>query len=188
MRLFVAIDLDERAREAMAGEQQRLKRALAEAERSLKWIAADQLHVTLIFLGHVDDSRAAAIIDTMKGEIAAAPFTMVFQGTGVFPPRGAPNVLWVGVTEGVRQAAAVHAAVGESLMPHGFTPEKRPYHPHLTLARWRTSRSADRRIVAAADRHEEIAQVRVSSVTLYQSQLSSAGPTYTALAHAPLRS
>jgi len=187
MRLFAAIDLDDRGRESVAAEQQRLKRAFGGADRSLKWVAAEQLHVTLVFAGSVDDVRAAAIVETMREAIPAPSFTMVFEGIGVFPPRGAPNVLWLGVGAGADDAVAIQSAVATRLERHGIARERRPYRPHLTLARWRASRPADRRLVEGAEHGREIARVRVTSVTLFQSQLSSAGSKYTVLAQSPLR-
>ena len=65
-------------------------------------------------------------------------------------------------------------------------PWSRPFSPHLTLGRWRESRSADRRRALASTTPEAIARVDVTGATLYQSRLSSTGPTYTALAHATL--
>ena|SRR5438876_7884776 len=186
MRLFVAIDLDDAAREAIADEQKRLQRELGRNDRSLRWVRTEQMHLTLVFIGSADDARAAVIIETMASDIPAAPFTIVFARLGVFPPHGAPSVLWLGVSGGAREAVDVQRMVAERFERGGVARERRPYHPHLTLARWRTSKASDRQKVAAADRDEEIARVSAAFVTLYRSQLSSAGPSYTALARARL--
>jgi 2'-5' RNA ligase len=77
-------------------------------------------------------------------------------------------------------------AVGLTLRA-GVAVEDRPFRPHLTLARWRTSRPADGRRARDADRHQEVAAVKVDHITLYHSQLSPAGPTYTALARVTLK-
>jgi len=186
MRLFVAIDLDDAARTAIADEQKRLTRAFGRADRSLRWVNAEQMHLTLVFIGHVDEARAAALVDTMSGDIGMSPFAMAFAGIGVFPPRGAPSVLWLGVGPGAREAVDLQRTVADRLEKVGVARERRPYHPHLTLARWRVARASDRRVVEA-NRDEEIARIEVASVTLYQSHLSSTGSTYDVLTRAPLR-
>jgi len=187
MRLFVAIDLDDVAREAIASEQTRLKRRLGRTDRSLRWARPEQMHLTLVFIGSVDEARAAAIIELMSEDIAAKPFTMSFARLGVFPPHRAPSVLWLGVSDGARDAIELQRIVAERLDPAEVPRERRPFHPHLTLARWRASKPSDRRLVLDASRDAEVARAEVASVTLYQSHLSPSGSTYTPLARAALR-
>src|SRR5437762_14047960 len=104
MRLFVAIDLDDDARRAIAGEQKRLTRALSESGgHPPKWVQPTLLHLTLAFLGEVPAERVAALTALMSEDLDVEPFTAVCAGFGVFPPRGAPQVLWLGVTSGARE-------------------------------------------------------------------------------------
>lgn len=188
MRLFVAIDLNDDARRAIAAEQKRLMEEVdGRGRSSLRWVRPAEMHLTLEFLGEVDQSRGEALIEAMRPEIEAPPFTMVCAGLGVFPPCGAPNVLWVGVATGSRDVIAVRGRILDRLTRVGIESERRAYHPHLTLARWRVSRPADRERVRAADRGAEVARVDVRAVTLYQSQWSSDGPRHTALTRAELR-
>ena len=186
MRLFIAIDLDDDARRDIAAEQKRLMRELAGAS-SLRMVRPEQMHLTLAFLGEVDEVRGAAIGDAMRGDVKAGPFPIVYAGLGVFPPHGAPRVLWLGVTTGRDDAIAVQRQIADRLTRVGIEPEQRAFHPHLTLARWRTSTPSDRRRLLAADRGAQIARVDAAAVTLYQSRLSPSGPSYTALATAALR-
>ena len=186
MRLFVAIDLDDDVRRAIAAEQKRLMRELP-GESSLRMVRPEQMHLTLAFLGEVDEVRGAAIVGAMRGDVKAPPFPIVYAGLGVFPPHGAPRVLWLGVTTGRDAAIAVQRQIADRLTRVGIEPEQRVYHPHLTLARWRTSTPADRRRLLAADHGAQIARVDAAAVTLYQSRLSPSGPSYTALAEAAFR-
>src|SRR5436190_14940968 len=187
MRLFIAIDLDDGARSAIAGEQKRLAAAFGDSRRSsIKWVRPDHMHLTLVFLGEVDEGRAAPIIEEAGADLPHNPFDLQFEGVGVFPPRGAPNVLWLGVTTGAEPAIALQQAVGGRVRQHGVPLDTRPFHPHLTLARYRNSRPADRQQVMSMKFHE-VASVHVDHVTLYQSRLSPAGPSYTTLARANLR-
>jgi 2'-5' RNA ligase len=188
MRLFTAIELNEDARQAIAAEQKRIAGVLGrDTESSLTWIRPEHMHLTLVFLGEVEQAHTPAVIDAMGEDLEnAEPFPMVFAGLGLFPAHGAPRVLWLGVSTGATEAIELRRRVAERLSPTGVTIEERAFHPHLTLARWRKTRHADRRRLAAADRGAEVARVEVGAVTLYQSRLSSSGPTYTMLARAPL--
>ena len=186
MRLFVAIDLNDGARRALAAEQERLADELGRSS-SLKWVGPDQMHLTLAFLGEIEKGRAAAVIDAMGRDIdEMAPFAIAIAGLGVFPPHGAPRVLWIGLSAGAREAIALQQRIVDRLGRIGISLEERPFHPHLTLARWRQARSVDRRRITAVERGVEIARVEVDRVTLYESRLSSGGLTHTAVAHAPL--
>jgi 2'-5' RNA ligase len=187
MRLFVAIDLDETALETIAGEQKRLMRAFGRSDRSLRWVRPEQMHLTLVFIGNVEDARGATLVDAMRDDIAVAPFTIGFARIGVFPPHGAPNVLWLGVRRGADETVAVQRIVAERLEKLGVPRERRAYHPHLTLARWRSSRASDRQRVIEANRGDEVARVDVSAVTLYRSHLSSKGSSYEAMTRARLQ-
>jgi len=186
MRLFVAVDLDDAARTAIAAEQKRVAAAMDDARSSVTWVKPDRMHLTLVFLGEVPEVRATAIVDAIGEPVAQAPFDLTFAGVGVFPPRGAPNVLWVGASAGEAESIALQRQLADRVERLGITLERRPFHPHLTLARWKASRGADRARALAAGGGAAIATVRVDHATLYQSRLSPAGPTYTALARATL--
>jgi 2'-5' RNA ligase len=185
MRLFVAVDIDQAARASIAGEQQRL-RAVAEGGSALRWVKSDQLHMTLVFLGEIEEVRAAAVIAAYDAPAAVAPFDLVFQGVGVFPARGAPRALWIGIGEGETQLSGLQRLLAARALELGVALDSRPFRPHLTLGRWKESRSSDRHRLVDQGRGGAIARVQVTCATLYRSQLSSSGPAYTPLAHVTL--
>lgn len=184
MRLFTAIDLSDEARRAIAGEQTRIRRELPDA--SLRWVRPDHMHLTLAFIGEVAPVRGAAVVECMSAPLPQRPFRLVFGGVGVFPPHGAPRVLWLGSLDGAREAVELQRAVALRLESVGVPRGDRVFHPHLTLGRWRDGRPAWRGSLAQQGA-VPVAEVAVAAVTLYQSRLSSSGPAYTALARAPLR-
>lgn len=185
MRLFVAIDLDDIARQAIAQTQRRMAEIL-ETDRSMKWVSPAHVHLTLAFLGEIAGPAVPALVTALSVNIDARPFAAVFQKLGVFPPRGAPRVLWLGVADGASEVIETQRVVTGRVAQAGVPPEGRPFNPHLTLARWRSSRpDAARRTLAAAP-HTPIARVNVDHVTLYESRLTPAGPVHTALARATL--
>jgi len=186
MRLFIAVDLDDAAREAIGAEQGRIASAMGKARGGLKWVKPDHMHLTLVFLGEVGEPQNAAVVAAMGRSIDGSPFHMALEELGVFPSHGAPRVLWIGITEGATQLAEMYQEIAARVATCGVALEARPFHPHLTLGRWRDGRSSDRRNALAAMEPGIVARVAVNGATLYHSRLSSTGSTYTALARARL--
>ena len=187
MRLFVAADLPQDARDAVAEAQKRLASALAGAAGLLRWVRAEHAHLTLVFLGEVEEARAPAVVDAVGRDVDAAAFDIALETIGVFPPRGAPRVLWIGVGAGASQVIDLQRELARRIGALGIPLEDRPFHPHLTLARWRDARSPDRDRALRSAPPGIVATARVDGATLYRSRLSPSGPSYTALARAGLR-
>jgi len=185
VRLFLATDLDDAAREAIAALQWRLKRRVGD-RASLKWTSPEQMHVTLVFIGDADETVSAKLIVATQKRPAQAAFDVTFERLGMFPPRGAPKVLWLGVGAGVVEMTALQAEIAARVEPLGVVVERRPFHPHVTLARWRDAAPGDRRAVDEMGEVGEIACVRIDHATLYRSQTLPAGPVYTPVARVTL--
>jgi RNA 2',3'-cyclic 3'-phosphodiesterase len=185
VRLFVAVDLDDEARAAIATEQQRL-RALAAGESAIRWVRPEQMHMTLVFLGEVDSARAGEVVGAMSRSVEQAAFDLTFAGFGAFPPRGAPRAFWIGVAAGQTELRALQETLSKRIAALGIAIEARQFSPHLTLARWKMSRPADRSRMLTSTHDRIVARTRIDRATLYQSRLSSAGSTYVELARATL--
>ncbi len=138
-RTFVAVDLGAEARTYLAREIARLSRALP----SVRWTNPESLHLTLAFLGELDDERLA-LVEAAAREAARAvkPFTLHVAGLGTFGRPYAPSVVWAGVSGNVRRLIALHVALAAELEARGFPHEARPFSPHLTLARLRAPLTA----------------------------------------------
>src|SRR4051794_12499980 len=106
-------------RDAMAAEQKRIAKALGSAAGSLKWVRPDQAHVTLVFLGQVADDGVPGLVETVGLDVDARPFDVVFGGVGMFPPRGAPRVLWTGITAGARELIALQRELAARIAARG---------------------------------------------------------------------
>jgi 2'-5' RNA ligase len=179
MRLFIAVDLPEPARLAVVEESNRVRRLLRDSSGT--WVKPEHMHLTLLFIGEVGEDRARLIGELIGRDIPLSSFRLTFGGLGVFPPHGPVKTLWIGTQDGTMQAVELQRHVVETLEPAGVAPEARPFHPHLTLARWKRDGAPKRgRVPAAAG---VVTEVEVATVTLYHSRLSSSGPTYTALSH-----
>jgi len=185
MRLFIATDLDDQAREAIAALQWRLKRRVGDGG-SLKWIRPEQMHVTLAFIGEADEALSAKLIVAIQARPAQTVFDLEFGGVGMFPPRGAPRVLWLGVSHGADAIAALQRDVASRVERLGVVLERRPFHPHLTLARWRESRPGDRRAIDEVSDTGNVARVCIDHATLYRSQATPGGQVYTPMSRVTL--
>ncbi|HEY3158648.1 MAG TPA: RNA 2',3'-cyclic phosphodiesterase [Vicinamibacterales bacterium] len=188
MRLFVAAEIGEALATTVAELSRELQRRAGETARHAKvtWVPADRLHLTVRFIGEVDDARAAAIREALEPPLNIAPFDLTLAGAGAFPKGGAPRVLWVGVVSGQDQLIAAERAISAGLARLGIPEEERPYRPHLTLARVREAaglRTA-RLLEGLTDR--TLGTVRIDAITLFQSKLSPKGPTYTPLLRIPV--
>ena len=184
MRIFAAVDLSDAARAAIAAEQAAIVASLGDGARDLKVVRPELMHLTLAFMGDATDAVGAAIVESMHLDIAQAPFELAFGGVGTFPPRGAPRTLWLGVIGSADKVITLRASVASRFEAAGARLDRRPFHPHLTLARWRHTSGSFRS--RAADGNHRVATVEVAGVTLYQSRLSSSGPTYVRLAYSRL--
>ena len=124
-RLFVAIDFPETVNRRLA--------SLAGGVRGARWLPPEQFHLTLRFIGEVENAALADIAEALSA-IRAAPFTVRLTGVGHFPPRGQPRVLWVGVepSDGMTR---LHGVIEHRLRRLGIAPEGRRFAPHVTLAR-----------------------------------------------------
>lgn len=188
MRLFVAAELVPDVHAAIAAVQERIAGELASDRRAarLRWLKPEQMHLTLVFLGDVVDARVPELAAALGRGIDQRPFDVTFESVGVFPARGAPRVLWVGVGAGADEVASLQRELAARLAALGVPLEDRPFRPHLTLARWRESRPPDSERALKAAPRGIVARARIDGATLYQSRLSPAGSTYTPLARATL--
>lgn len=167
MRLFFGVFPPPPVRDEVVRALERVRRS----GPSVRWAGQAKWHVTLQFLGELDEQQRATA-EQIAREIAPlqARFSVAFRGLGVFPDERHASVLWLGLreSEGLRVLAdALHA----SLVAAGFSLDERPYHPHLTLARIKTRKEADevRAILAQAPRVESSA-FDVGSFALIESR------------------
>src|SRR5262249_16826306 len=158
MRLFLAIDLDDVSRAAIAKEQARLRTA-CEAGSPMRWVGPDQMHLTLVFIGQVDDERGARMGEAFARRVDRRAFDLMFGGIGVFPAPGAARALWVGTLEGHVELAALQRELAARAVQLGAVIEQRPFSPHLTIARWKSSKPSDRRRALAGAGGEPLARM-----------------------------
>jgi RNA 2',3'-cyclic 3'-phosphodiesterase len=157
---------------------------------ALRRVKAENLHLTLAFLGHTPDERLDEVV-AAASEAAAlvSPFTLSFDRAGRFPERGRPRVVWLGIAEGEAGVLELGVGVYAGLRSRGLRFDDRPLAPHLTLARVvEDASAAEAKTVGAALEELAIESLRfeVGEIAVVQSVLSPKGPRYTALATVPL--
>jgi 2'-5' RNA ligase len=183
VRLFVAVEIDPAVAGTLAAFsvqlRQRAQRLAPDAR--IGWANPEQLHVTSRFIGEVDDKRAAAIAGALLEELPINPFELVLQGAGAFPERGAPRVLWAGISAGVEGLTALEAEVSRRLIACGIAREDRPYRPHVTLARVREAAGLRSPALFETLSDQRFGGTLVEAITLFQSRTSPKGAVYTPL-------
>ena len=185
VRTFVAVDISDEARRSVANLVRELKGYGAE----VRWVAPESLHLTLKFLGEIDEARLEEVFQgVQEATEGLGPFRMVLEGLGGFPGLGRPRVLWVGVSEGADILRSLAERVEGSLERRGFPREGRPFSPHLTIGRVKRQSGKLRQLTEdMARRGFGPEEVLVEEVKVMKSDLRPSGAVYTTLRSFPLK-
>lgn len=183
MRLFVSVDLPA----DLAPRIQEIQDELRDAS-GLTFTDPAHAHVTLKFLGDVEESRLEEVTEALVAAVSAVqvgPFEATFAGLGAFPSEEYIRVVWLGVEEGGEELTRLHEAIEDSLVGIGFDPEENAFTPHVTLARMQHAGGKEL-VQQMLGRHPTVGTMRVDEVRLKESELGSDGPTYSTAAAVPL--
>ena len=179
IRAFIAAQIDSKT-------VQKISEAIAQLKPNipgLRWVPPTNLHLTLKFLGDVDEAKVDPIAEVLQRQLDPFPrFTINAKGLGVFPDAKRPRILWVGL-EG-SHLAALASTVESALEPFGFVPEKRGFKPHLTVGRWRQSDKPPAKFAEELGRWKghEFGEFEVREIIFFQSMLTPEGAI-----HRPLK-
>ncbi len=186
IRTFIAIELEEALHEAIGEVQQKLNRE-GETMRIVRWVAPENVHLTLKFLGNVAAHRLEEI-ERAAREVCQkfSSLSLSFGGLGYFPNVRRPNVIWIGVGGDTAILGQLQRAIEENLIPLGFPSEGRDFSPHLTIGRVKRDAGSGegRKLGQILSSFEvgSLGQSRVESVSLMKSELHPWGAEYTRLA------
>jgi len=189
MRLFTGIELDAAVVHAAGDLVTELSRRSAQlAPRArVAWVTTERMHVTVRFIGHTNDDVATRIRAVLQDPVPVPPFTLRVERLGAFPPRGSPRVIWAGLSGDIEGLAAVERDVTARLSQVGISPEDRPYSPHLTLGRVKEPGGLKTPALVRDLADVVLGASTVEAITLFESRVSSKGPTYIALQRTPLQ-
>jgi RNA 2',3'-cyclic 3'-phosphodiesterase len=189
IRAFIALNLPQSIQDAIDKQTARLRQALG--DNIVRWVAPENMHLTLKFLGNVPVSH----MDFLKQMLAqtadsTSHFDLQLSGLGSFPNPKRPRVLWVGIYAPTG-LAPLQQSIETGAARLGYEKEERPFSPHLTIGRVRQGSSPkDLQKISNAITTIQLGKIgnaRVDSVHLYQSDLNSEGSVYTKLFSTPLR-
>ena len=173
MRLFIAIEFSDEVKKKLI----RLRKEIPGA----RWVPAEQIHLTLAFLGEVDETSAGRLTGELS-QIRSPVFKLCFSGTGCFPDRRRPRVLWVGL-EPEPHLNLLAAKVRAAVLACGIPQEERPFSPHITLARLKLPSSGESGLYLDQQIKKILSPLSVQEFTLFQSRLTPQGAV-----HIPIRS
>jgi len=180
VRTFIAIELPEEVRRKLVQVQDVFRGSGAR----VKWVAPQNLHLTVKFLGDVEFEEVSEISGVIKDAVSdIRPFRLSIKGTGSFGGR-TPRVVWAGTQGDTTSLETVFKRLNDGLTRFGVPYEKRRFSPHVTIGRVRSSSGTSQLVETLTEyKDSDFGEAEVSELTLMQSELSSRGPAYTPLAH-----
>lgn len=192
MRAFIAIEMPAPVQQRLLGAQRRLAQLLRlqQLERCVRWTPAENLHLTLRFLGEIDDVQQRILAHSLT-QIARrhARLTLSVAGVGCFPNTHRPNVIWCGLRGELTALAQLQAEVEVAAQAVGLPAEAKPFQPHLTIGRLqRSTTSSQLQAVGAAAMQIAVTATQpesgastVDELLLMRSELTPSGPIYSRL-------
>ena len=183
IRAFIAIELSEEIKLFIAQLQDQLK---TKNRAPVKWVEPENIHLTLKFLGNIKAAVTSDIIRAMEGAARGIPpLHLNIDKLGAFPDIQRVQIVWVGLTGELDKLKKLQSRIDKALVGLGFPGEKRPFSPHLTVARFRDRATpADRqgigRLITDTGFQSRL-DFNASSVHLMRSQLTREGPIYSRL-------
>jgi len=185
LRTFIAVDIGKATRDRAVALQEKL----AQISSAVKWVEPENLHITLLFLGEVDDRTMPDVCRVVAEQAQQHhPFSLSIERVGCFPNPRRPHVLWLGVGQGTQELCALHDDLEPPLLALGcYRREERKYTPHLTLGRVKADRDG---FALAPELPKRLAwdggRTTVDEVLVFASVLEKDGPVYTVLGRGEL--
>ena len=183
IRTFIAIDLPSTQRKILEAHQGRWKSTKAD----VRWIYPSNMHLTLKFLGEIQESSTENVIAACK-EVCCLyrGFPLFLNSTGVFPNLRRPRVLWIGIGSKTDLMRRLQNSIETALEEKGFPREERTFRSHVTVGRVRSSHRLLRLLEVFLKDEILFEPFTVKEVTVYKSRLTPQGPIYSPLAKCPL--
>lgn len=184
IRCFIAIELSQEIKEALAKIEDELKKGIS----GVKWVKPDNIHLTLKFLGHIEEETVEEIKKILtQAASQTKPFKIKLSSPGAFPTSTRPRVIWIGVDEENKESSNLVNLIEERITPLGIEKESRAFHSHLTLARVKFLKDKNSVKNAFDSLKVPPAEMTASKITLFQSTLTRGGSIYAVLHEAEFK-
>ena len=176
IRTFIGLELDDSTRAALLRQVRRLR----EIAPRVKWVAPENLHLTLKFLGELPANDLQPVFTAVQEVVTAAePFVVDLESLGCFPNERFPRVVWAGCGSGAEALVGLARRLEDACAALGYDREKRPFSPHLTLGRVRDPQDGrDLGPAVEADRDVAFGAIDVDEIVVFMSDLRRDGPVY----------
>lgn len=188
MRVFIAIELSERTQGFLNRLQEQLKNSQAE----VTWVKPQNIHLTLQFLGEIDDKKVSQVIGLLDNVVADKnAFYIRLSGIGAFPKISFPRIIWVGIDKGDIETKQIAKDLEEDAAKIGIFKENKPFSSHITIGRVRSALNRNA-LVKNLDNLvnnflKDAPESPVNKITLFKSTLTPKGPIYEVIKEAYLK-
>ena len=188
MRAFIAIDLPKEIKDCLGRIEERLEAGGAD----VKWVAAANIHLTLKFLGEINEQAKQSVIQTIEDTAKDRNlFSIRLSSAGAFPDIKFPRVIWIGIDNGSAEVIKIAAGLEEKIEKIGIPKETRGFTCHITLGRVKSGlnrlKLAEKIEEINRELNEKPLELLVGKITLFKSTLSPNGPVYEPLHEASLK-
>jgi RNA 2',3'-cyclic 3'-phosphodiesterase len=186
IRTFIAVSISEQIRKNAL----RVINRLAKTTNDYKWIEPENMHITLNFLGEIDERLTPDVcrsIDQIAHQIE--PFLISFAGVGAFPSNNRPRVIWMGVDQGTDELVALNRLITQEMLELRIPKDRHQFNPHLTLGRQKKGGQwSDDLIEHIEQLHDfQAGSVLTREIVVYSSFVDRFGPTYTPMSRIKLQ-
>ncbi len=188
MRAFIAIDLPEEIKDYLSLLQAKLKQSSAD----VKWVAPVNIHLTLKFLGDIDDKKTSQLIQILEDAALDTPqFYLKLGSIEAFPKIKSPRIIWIGVTTGNSEVKQIAANLETRIEKIGIAKEDKPFTSHITIGRIKSNLNREKLTQSLANLsggdNNAINQFLATKLTLFKSTLTPKGPIYEAVKETSLK-
>lgn len=179
IRTFIAIDVPEKIKDEIFELEKELMKSAGEG---VKWEGKEKFHITLKFLGDVNEEAIDLIYDTLNERLNGfGSFSVIYKGLGCFPDMKHPRVIWIGCEDPSGKLFELQKIVEEKMNELGFEKEDKEYHPHITLGRVKNPKNISGLIKKMESINFETRTGEVAEVLIMKSDLKPTGSVYTVL-------
>jgi 2'-5' RNA ligase len=188
MRTFIAIELPGEIKDALASLIEQLKKTQAD----VKWVAPGNIHLTLKFLGEIDEESVEKVIQILEESTKDKDrFVIKISSLGCFPNINSVRIIWIGIDKGDNETRKIANELEKNVAKIGIPEENRPFSSHITIGRTRSSLNREKLVgeLQNLTNNSGLARLEftVTKITLFKSTLTPKGPIYEVLKEASLK-